>query len=1665
MPYTPVEQRPIGMKPSPKPNVIDATEILTIPPISRMAMTTEAVIAPPKVIKPMAFEVGAGLIPEVKAAEVKPEITPKPIGLFSWETFKHWVGIGEAPSTLIETIKKVPEKVAWGAILTVPKVRDKYIEQNPSAVIDFADDYEKIVGPFVRTIYPTRIPLAIAEKVMGKKLAATYDELAQKHPFTTAISGLLGDIYNLVTIAQLTGGIGEKIRIPGDIKVLLPALSRYIPSAISAGATFGVKGLLDESISQFEKGKFEPGKIATETGKNFLFGTLLAGPMVSKSISTQVLGSGMVMGGFTAIESYLKDGTLDQNDMLNIGTNTILGMVFASLGVKSRVQKITQQEIYNLAHQRLVVKVGEANALMIEQSHLATELSKIYPEKSVAEIMAMTRLLPKGYVETKLPTVIEQQIKTQLPREFQDFKNLSEAEQTRMLNQSLAIAKDLVSKGEPIWSAILKGLQQIPVGLTIREIKPVEKAPAIELTSAEQKVIDLRNQRLTYEEVGKRLGITAEKTRQLESKALAKGATIEPIEKVIIPKELEPLAVRPKISGSKYVISADRQHVYSQIDLTKDLGEISPESLRGIKEIRLVNKISPIIHKGERGAYYKDGIIELYQGAKKENLLHEIGHHQYYVQGGKNLYSLEGEKFARDYAQTIKEIAPEIRAIPKELEPLAIEARKYKSVEEFVEKINSRDLLNELQNKAVELGRRTSLANAEEQKILTQALKEAGFRPSEAEKLYRKVLDRVLKREYGQTLTDFYSQATKGIKEVKPEIIKPAIVPKIPTIPPRRLIERVTGIRPERRMITKPEDVLLRVRVRAEAAGARVGFRVARTLTREELITKFKSSQTTIRELKEEVINRIKTNLPLEARGRFIQTLERDLTRKRVYGIYERIERISEQIRRREIVEELKEVPKGNIAVDYQRRVEETMRDIDLAKPTERTLRRLESLNEYIQRQGVPLGISTDTLNKLSRLTKKNVSQMTVQELTDLRDTVQTLQQLGKLKLQLKFKYNQRERGIALQRLIASTNNLDPPVTPIMGRIGQWDMAKVQTRRMYMETFHTPRVADMIDGYKAYEGENAKYIKRLGIKETAAKVETQNIVSEVLDEIQALGVKELTPDQQLRMMINIRLREGAHDQVKTLLERNKLTKVPEISDTENQIIEIVRKAVNKTTDEIAAIYEEIENKPFRRLSEYVLPIKYEYEYNIIPSQTIEQGRHRTTQTFKGFVYKRQKGVERMPRTDVLGILEEAINEQQWYVKIQPELENLKYLVRSKEYIEKSGQMAANFWRDYMDVVARRGWSAMAASNPLLRAARINIGRSILGYKLTSVLMQPFSVFDAIAYANTRFGGTVALQIIKEFSKAWINPKYARQIIAESPALRMRKAGEVAVEELAPGLVARPPRGIERRVPPVIRTALRKFQREALTFLQEFDIRTAAGVQKAMENILVKNGIPNAKQEAEFFMNITQGSAEVTYRPLILSRGEGSRTLFTFQTFFLNRWGVIAHDLITSGLIKSRTWGKKFAALIGLAIMIAASVAENEARYAILGLTKKVKKKASAWVAAVMAIPENIPIFGNMISSFVTYGTTDFDFPLARVVENAIGGIGVITKKTPEAKMMAGLRAAESFAELLGIPGSAQFFDFLEGLFGGEEKGPEMMPMPTKREAGRPPLVMPKKLAP
>jgi hypothetical protein len=315
--------------------------------------------------------------------------------------------------------------------------------------------------------------------------------------------------------------------------------------------------------------------------------------------------------------------------------------------------------------------------------------------------------------------------------------------------------------------------------------------------------------------------------------------------------------------------------------------------------------------------------------------------------------------------------------------------------------------------------------------------------------------------------------------------------------------------------------------------------------------------------------------------------------------------------------------------------------------------------------------------------------------------------------------------------------------------------------------------------------------------------------------------------------------------------------------------------------------------------------------------------------------------------------------------------------------------------------------------------------AMLGFKLSTILIQPFAVIDAMAYVQSRYGTMAALRVLKEVTHSWVSPTFAKQAIDASFKLQRRAAGEVAVEETL--------REIGRSD-----GNWQRFIRTGMALIVKADVITAAGVQEATRQILQEHGVPNALQEAENIMQLVSSSADVTFRPHILAWGEGARTWFTFQTFLLNRWGVISHDLIAKGLIHGKGWKTKYAALLGLAIIAAGKIAEDEARNYLYALTSSRKKGETRSMAErlLFAIPSNIPIFGDLFEAF----SGRSDIPITKLLGDLFKTKDVIFAKKAETKARAALRGTEAALTVgLGIPGTAQTFDIIEGIFLPDKK--------------------------
>jgi hypothetical protein len=834
----------------------------------------------------------------------------------------------------------------------------------------------------------------------------------------------------------------------------------------------------------------------------------------------------------------------------------------------------------------------------------------------------------------------------------------------------------------------------------------------------------------------------------------------------------------------------------------------------------------------------------------------------------------------------------------------------------------------------------------------------------------------------------------------------------------RQTVDRTTGVNPERRQLQVQEDQALKNQIMAEARGSKIGFKAGvkegTALTKEEMMTRFRSGQQQVAD----TIEFIKSSLPVEERGRFMTAAANATSLKKHYSIFARVVERLDQMKAAELRSEIKDFtkPSDKIPVDYQKRLEGIREGIDLSKPSTATLAKLKSLQDFISKHGEPLGINPKKVEALKRLTRKNLKDLTTEELTELRDQVKSLQELGKLKLELKWKYNVREWKRETQKLADSTVNVDP----LLSGKEKLDRSRAEIIRFYMDTMHTMRVADMLDGYNAYKGENVRHLKELANREDQATLSYRNKMAEFLDAGQKIK-SEWTQDELDAMAFHVYSEMKAFDQAQTLIDVKGWKAEPKLTPEMRKMIDLMREIVGRNGDRTAAVYEEILNQPFQKVENY-FPIKYEKEFNLISPATIEQNRYRTTKANRGFTFGRKKGVTKVPRTDLFNVLEEALSEQEWWINMQPKLENLSYLVKSEEYAKASGELGQYFWKNVLDVVARRGWSSTAHSNFMVRQARLNLQKAVLGYKLSSIFMQPMAIFDAMAFTAARHGPRTTQDVVTEFAKSWLIPGHSKAFIGQSPALQVRGGGEEAIAET---FEAAKRSG----------KFYRSFIEGGMALLQKADIMTAAGIEKGVYKALLRNGVKPAEaiQEADFIMNLVSGSNNVTYRPHILSRGEGARAWFTFQNFFLNRWGVLAHDLIQSGLVKGN-YKQKISAMVGLGVIMAGNIAEDEARRQLYQFVSgKERKPASAAVTAMLTIPTAIPFFGNIIDSAFQGRGASITPPVLRVVEDGFKGLFQAFKaKKKKSRRRAALKAIEAPLTLgLGIPGTAQAFDLIE----------------------------------
>ena len=694
---------------------------------------------------------------------------------------------------------------------------------------------------------------------------------------------------------------------------------------------------------------------------------------------------------------------------------------------------------------------------------------------------------------------------------------------------------------------------------------------------------------------------------------------------------------------------------------------------------------------------------------------------------------------------------------------------------------------------------------------------------------------------------------------------------------------------------------------------------------------------------------------------------------------------------------------KKSMSVDYQKVLLELSGEGKKINPD--AVRKLSQWFDGINSEdiGMPETEAQEIKEKLSGISDKSFNDLTTAEKTTFADVLKQLKAHDRFIRKIQLTFKGLDRADEIQRVLKSTVSLD----------AKEGVFREGTKEMYVKSLTASRVANMLDNFKD-SGVNQEYIFNQFITENEAGYQAVEQTRTFMEKAMAIK-NEWTEDELQRITVNALGIMGAESQRDVLMEEFGLEEVPALTKEENALMNLIEETMNENKQDIKAVFESRENQIFPEIARYIFPLKYEKQKDIVNADILRHDYHRTKESDDYFTEQRVKGVKKLIRTDLFNIVREGLQAQNWYFHMQPVLDAQASVLFSKQYKAQAGDAGYRWWKDQIDIVARRGYSAKSdtmftKTEQMLKEGRINLNKAVMAYKASSAAMQIFSAFDAMAYGVVAGKPLAAAKIPQNIIKAWFfkNPELYKM----SKAIQLRDGGEQAFKEL-------------------IDKGMDKYSRAGFKPLKEADLRTALGVLQTYYDAL--GGTADKLNQAELMMTLSQGGTSISLRPHVLASGEVMRTAFTFQTFFLNRWGIVAHDIINKSIIHGDA-RQKIRGANAIAIIIMASMLEDDAREYLYSLiTGKKYKDVSTMRRVFSALPESIPLVGRAISAIIQGRQGDTDVPIVRSLKSGIkGAYDIVMAEEGAKKAQGALKALETLLSVkFGVPGTAQIFDLIE----------------------------------
>jgi hypothetical protein len=594
----------------------------------------------------------------------------------------------------------------------------------------------------------------------------------------------------------------------------------------------------------------------------------------------------------------------------------------------------------------------------------------------------------------------------------------------------------------------------------------------------------------------------------------------------------------------------------------------------------------------------------------------------------------------------------------------------------------------------------------------------------------------------------------------------------------------------------------------------------------------------------------------------------------------------------------------SSVAVDFARQVEQMANEIDLKRRSPETLKELQRTLDYMQKNP-SAEMPKDVLRKLEILNKKPLEQVTTKELQDLHGRLKELAKQGKIKLALMEAQKQhlKQKRIAeLQKETVPLSDAETKTAPIGERLGAMDRIKnrytdMKNRlgRLGLATNPMDVFFDMLDGGKSYKGANHKIFKQTVDKSYSRYLDLKENASRAVKELtDKLGLTEQNFEKIGAWAVL--QQEGGEkkllDSGITPEELAKLTLTPE----EKQMYNLMRKKLDEMLPGIKEIMRTVYNKDVDGVKDY-FPFMTDHEamkdfeiQDMIGDKLPQIGNKKNVE--KGFTESRTLGKQKI-RIDALGVFLKHIDNAAYLTELGGDIKALGDVATSKEYGKAAGNIGQEMVTEWINLIARKG--NVPGRIAMIDALRRNVGFAVLGYKLSSILIQPTAMADGAALVGGRY---VSEGIFKAADPAWRKFLYDNM-----PELRERSGDDPSYLDMGG------------------KTVIGRAREVGLWALKKIDLLSADAVAigaytKSVEErggkVDLNNPDPKAIEEAQLMMRRTQSSAFAKDSPALLTQGELSgnvsvdKLIFQFQSFMLNRWSLIKHDMWQVGVKNGNT---------------------------------------------------------------------------------------------------------------------------------------------------------------